>query len=72
MIETNHRLDTINQLTSIQTTDLASIVERINTIISNKEISEDCLRSITNIIKELEAFREYFTIRIIHSLKRKS
>jgi hypothetical protein len=63
-------IDAVNKLTSNQISDLESIISRLSAVKDNKVISIDGLRSITNSMKELEAIREYFTLRIIHSLKR--
>jgi len=70
MITKEYIIDTASKLTSGQKQELDSLSARLHTLATTSEISIDGLQTITNILKELEAFREFFTIRIINSLKR--
>lgn len=63
-------VDAVNTLTSTQKSDIESIATRLKYISDNGKISIENYKIINISMKELDAIREYFVVRIINSLKR--
>lgn len=70
MITKEYIIDTANKITSSQKQELETLGARLVSLSEKSEISLEGLQMLTNTIKELEAFREFYTIRIINSLRR--
>ena len=62
--------DAINTLTTDQLSMVESCMERMKTIKEDKKISERTLRELTSVMRELDALRELFYLRLFNSLKR--
>tara|TARA_R110002095_G_scaffold29793_6_gene29340 strand:+ start:408 stop:653 length:246 start_codon:yes stop_codon:yes gene_type:complete len=62
--------DAINTLTTEQLSMVESCMERMKTIKEDKKISERTLRELTSVMRELDALRELFYLRLFNSLKR--
>tara|TARA_R100001377_G_C3182607_1_gene107253 strand:- start:204 stop:449 length:246 start_codon:yes stop_codon:yes gene_type:complete len=66
----NAQADAINTLTTEQLSMVESCMERMKTIKEDKKISERTLRELTSVMRELDALRELFYLRLFNSLKR--
>tara|TARA_R110001583_G_scaffold18398_1_gene73212 strand:+ start:220 stop:465 length:246 start_codon:yes stop_codon:yes gene_type:complete len=66
----NAQADAVNTLTTEQLSMVESCMERMKTIKEDKKISERTLRELTSVMRELDALRELFYLRLFNSLKR--
>jgi hypothetical protein len=64
------QVDAINTLTTDQLSMIESCMERMKAIKDDKKISERTLRELTSVMRELDALRELFYLRLFNSLKR--
>ena len=62
--------DAINTLTTDQLSMVESCMNRMKAIKEDKKISERTLRELTSVMRELDALRELFYLRLFNSLKR--
>ena len=63
-------VDTLFDLTKQHQATIEDCNDRLVKIKDSKKISESNFREISNVIKELEALRELFILRLLNSLKR--
>ena len=63
-------VDTLFDLTKQHQSTIEDCNDRLVKIKDSKKISESNFREISNVIKELEALREFFILRLLNSLKR--
>lgn len=63
-------VDTLFDLTKQHQSTIEDCNDRLVKIKDSKKISESNFREISNVIKELEALRELFILRLLNSLKR--
>jgi hypothetical protein len=64
------QVDAINTLTTDQLSMIENCMERMKAIKDDKKISERTLRELTSVMRELDALRELFYLRLFNSLKR--
>ena len=64
------QVDSLNKLTKEQQSMIESCIEFLNELKEEGKITENSLRQITNVWRELDALRELFYTRLFNSLKR--
>lgn len=66
----NAQADALNTLTTDQLGMIENCMDRMKSLKEDKKISERTLRELTSIMRELDALRELFYLRLFNSLKR--
>ena len=64
------QVDSLNKLTKEQQSMIEGCIESLNELKGEGKITENSLRQITNVWRELDALRELFYTRLFNSLKR--
>lgn len=70
IITNDYIVDTLMNLTTLNEGTIDSCIAILNQIKDSKKVSESNFKSLTNVVKELEALREVFFIKLLNSLKR--
>lgn len=70
IITNDYIVDTLMNLTTLNDGTIDSCISILTQIKESKKVSESNFKSLTNVIKELEALREVFFIKLLNSLKR--
>tara|TARA_R110000868_G_scaffold10352_1_gene50986 strand:+ start:34083 stop:34334 length:252 start_codon:yes stop_codon:yes gene_type:complete len=70
ILTSNAQVDAINTLTTDQLSMIENCMDRMKAIKDDKKISERTLRELTSVMRELDALRELFYLRLFNSLKR--
>ena len=70
ILTSNAQVDSINTLTTDQLSMIENCMDRMKAIKEDKKISERTLRELTSVMRELDALRELFYLRLFNSLKR--